>query len=142
MKDKFKKHFTASAIIIDKGKVLLVDHKKPGAWICPGGHVEDNEAPYQTIIREVKEETGLNVEIICEKDESLSDHDVDVSALYVPYAILCELIGGDHYHNDMIYLCKIIDKDYKQMKHDPKESNGGRFFRNRRFREYKAISKF
>lgn len=128
MKDKFKKHFTASAIIIDKGKVLLVDHKKLGVWIYPGGHVEDNETPDQTIIREVKEETGLNVEIICQKDESLSDYNVDVSSLYIPYAILCELIGKDHYHNDMIYLCKIIDKDHKRMKYDPKESDGIGFF--------------
>ena len=129
MKENFKKHFTASAVIINKeNKVLLVDHKKLGVWIYPGGHVEDNEMPDQTIIREVKEETGLDVQIIGKKDESLSDCKADVSSLCIPYAILCELIGGDHYHNDMIYLCRIINEDNIQIKHDPNESDGIGFF--------------
>jgi 8-oxo-dGTP diphosphatase len=32
----------------------------PGAWVIPGGHVEQYEPREQAIIREVKEETGLN----------------------------------------------------------------------------------
>lgn len=128
MKNNFKKHFTASAIIIDNGKVLLVNHKKLGVWIYPGGHIEENETPDQTVMREVKEETGLDVEIIGKKDKSLSDYNVDVSALYIPYAILCELIGGNHYHNDMVYLCKIINEDNRQIRYDPNESDGIGFF--------------
>ncbi len=58
------KHFTASALIIDNDKVLLVFHKKFNVWLYPGGHVEKNENPDETLLREVKEETGLEVEII------------------------------------------------------------------------------
>ena len=42
-----EKHFTASALIIDNGKVLLLHHKKLGVWLYPGGHIEKNETPDQ-----------------------------------------------------------------------------------------------
>lgn len=42
-------------------KVLLIDHKKLGGWYAPGGHVEPNENSDESIIREVKEETGLEI---------------------------------------------------------------------------------
>lgn len=42
-------------------KVLLIDHKKLGGWYAPGGHVEPNEDSDESIIREVKEETGLEI---------------------------------------------------------------------------------
>ena len=122
-----KKHFTASAIIIKEGKVLLVYHKKLNVWLYPGGHVEENETPDETVVREVMEETGLSVEIIGEKDENLADVTADVSILHQPYAVLCELVG-DHYHNDMIYLCKIEKEEIEQMKYDVRESEAIRFF--------------
>ncbi|MEA3450492.1 MAG: NUDIX domain-containing protein, partial [Bacteroidota bacterium] len=41
--------------------------------ILPGGHIEHNETPDEAIIREVKEETGLDVEIVGDLDKSLED---------------------------------------------------------------------
>jgi ADP-ribose pyrophosphatase YjhB (NUDIX family) len=121
-----EKHFTASALIIDKGKVLLVYHKKLGVWLYPGGHVEADENPEEALLREVKEETGLQIEILGEKDENLSDRSADVSVLHMPYAMLCELVG-DHYHNDIIYLCCVVGKSDRFV-HNPKESDGIGFF--------------
>ncbi len=126
MNNKLKKHFTASALIIKDEKVLLVKHKKLGVWLYPGGHIEDNETPDETVIREALEETGLIVEIIGEKDKNLADTDADVSVLYNPYVILCELVG-DHYHNDIIYLCKITGEE-APIKYDAKESEAIGFF--------------
>lgn len=40
------------------------------------------------------EETGLKVEIIGQKDNSLADEKADVTVLYNPYVVLCELING------------------------------------------------
>lgn len=57
-----KKHFTASALIIENKKVLLLFHKKLGVWLYPGGHIEDYENPEEALFREVKEETGLKIE--------------------------------------------------------------------------------
>ena len=41
--------------------LLLQSHKWPGRYVVPGGHVELGERIEQTVIREAKEETGLDV---------------------------------------------------------------------------------
>jgi len=47
------RHFTASAIVLDDfDKVLLVEHSKMGLWLYPGGHLDPNEDPAQTVLRE------------------------------------------------------------------------------------------
>jgi len=53
------------ALIICDGKLLLEKRKNEpgkGKWSIPGGLVELGESVQQTVIREVKEETGLDVE--------------------------------------------------------------------------------
>ena len=51
----------------EKSKVLLVDHKKAELWLPPGGHVEPNEDPKETVSREAKEELGIETEFLFEK---------------------------------------------------------------------------
>ncbi len=51
----------------DRGEVLLIRRGKPprlGQWSIPGGHVEWGEAVKEAITREVREETGLEIEIL------------------------------------------------------------------------------
>jgi len=53
------------AVVICDGKILLEKRKNEpgkGKWSIPGGLVELGENVEQTVIREVKEETGLEVE--------------------------------------------------------------------------------
>ena len=53
------------AVIIKDGKILLEKRKNEpgkGKWSVPGGLVELGESVEQTVMREVKEETGLEVE--------------------------------------------------------------------------------
>ncbi len=49
----------------DRGEVLLCrSHKWPGLYTVPGGHVELGETLEQAMIREAKEEVGLDVSIV------------------------------------------------------------------------------
>lgn len=59
-----KRHFTASAYVVKDRKILLHHHEKVGLVLPPGGHVEPNETPAESAIREVEEETGFKVKII------------------------------------------------------------------------------
>lgn len=52
---------TATGILIVREKALLIKHKKLGVWLCPGGHLEENELPHQAAEREFWEETGVKV---------------------------------------------------------------------------------
>ena len=45
-------------------EVLLLLRTSPRAWELPGGAVEPGEAPDAAVLREVQEETGLDVEIV------------------------------------------------------------------------------
>jgi nucleoside triphosphatase len=54
---------TVGAFIFNnRGELLLMQsHKWPGRYVVPGGHVELGERLEQAVIREAKEETGLDV---------------------------------------------------------------------------------
>jgi nucleoside triphosphatase len=56
-------HPTVGALIFNpEGKMLLVQsHKFHGKWVVPGGHIEVGEKMADAVIREAKEETGLDV---------------------------------------------------------------------------------
>jgi 8-oxo-dGTP pyrophosphatase MutT (NUDIX family) len=46
----------------DAGRVLLQRHSETRRWVMPGGAVEPDETPTDTVVRELWEETGLWVE--------------------------------------------------------------------------------
>jgi 8-oxo-dGTP diphosphatase len=60
----FPVHILAAAVLIrnEDGKVLLLYSKRRG-WEMPGGQVENGENLIEAVTREVKEETGIDVEI-------------------------------------------------------------------------------
>lgn len=61
--DKLKFKFRVAAIFINDNQ-LLVDKYGEESYCLPGGYVEIGEDSEKAIIRELKEETGLNFEII------------------------------------------------------------------------------
>lgn len=59
------KHIVSAATIVinEKNEILLIKGPKRG-WEMPGGQVEEGESIKEAAIRETKEETGIDVEII------------------------------------------------------------------------------
>jgi 8-oxo-dGTP pyrophosphatase MutT (NUDIX family) len=55
------KHLVSYFALVDEqcGKLLLVDHKLADLWLPSGGHVEPDEAPDATVVRELSEELNL-----------------------------------------------------------------------------------
>ena len=119
-----EKQFTGSAILITKElprKVLLIHHKKHNVWIQPGGHLESIENPIEGAIREVMEETGIDISFFLKEIVKLDDLS---SQLPSPDFFLEETIPshGDnpqHFHIDAIY---IIEIDYQKVKEQVEEA--------------------
>ncbi|HEY5220594.1 MAG TPA: NUDIX domain-containing protein [Candidatus Paceibacterota bacterium] len=81
-------------IIIKDGRIALIKRVKPDRtyYIFPGGGVEDGENHSQALIREMKEELGINVsigEFVGEYHENNSK-----GIAIVHYFYLCEQTGG------------------------------------------------
>jgi len=58
--------FTASVYIVNGDSVFLHLHQKTGRWLPVGGHIELDEDPNQAALREAKEESGLDIELVGE----------------------------------------------------------------------------
>ncbi|SDE43964.1 ADP-ribose pyrophosphatase YjhB, NUDIX family [Paenibacillus sp. UNCCL117] len=55
---------TAAAVVLNKNnEILLINGPKRG-WEIPGGRVEEGESLSSAVIRETKEETGIDIEIM------------------------------------------------------------------------------
>ncbi len=54
----------AVVVLDERGRVLLIRRSDNGYWALPGGAQDLGESTAQAAVREVKEETGIDVEII------------------------------------------------------------------------------
>jgi ADP-ribose pyrophosphatase YjhB (NUDIX family) len=57
-------NIAVNVAVIDNGKILLTKRDDFETWILPSGGVEEGESLARAAIRETKEETGLDVELI------------------------------------------------------------------------------
>ena len=53
-------HLVSYFVVVDGDDLLLVDHINAELWLPTGGHVEPGEHPKETVVREVKEELGID----------------------------------------------------------------------------------
>ena len=60
--DNPPKHLVSYFVVYDPKaqKIMLIDHIKANAWLPSGGHVEIDEHPRDTVVREAEEELGLH----------------------------------------------------------------------------------
>jgi 8-oxo-dGTP diphosphatase len=78
----------ACALLDSDGRVLIAQRPlgKPmaGLWEFPGGKVEPGEAPEQTLIRELKEELGIVVNVACLAPLTFASHSYPDFHLLMP----------------------------------------------------------
>jgi 8-oxo-dGTP pyrophosphatase MutT (NUDIX family) len=96
------RHFTVAVFVAWEGKVLLHFHRKLSMWLPPGGHIERDELPDDAAVREVFEETGVEVELVGERREDIEDP----VQLHRPAGVQLENIGPNHQHIDLIYFAR------------------------------------
>jgi ADP-ribose pyrophosphatase YjhB (NUDIX family) len=96
--------FTASAYIVHQNKVLLVHHKKLGIWLQIGGHIELDETTDEALLREIKEECGLEVEILSRKVEGQDS--LGLQMLYIPDGMNVHNYNETHRHVDHVYFAR------------------------------------
>ena len=94
-------------IILDsEGKILIAQRNLQknfgGMWEFPGGKQEVGESPEDALIRELKEELSIDVEVL----QSFSPYDYRDESIEVSfYPIQCKIVGG-----------KIVNNEHEEVK--------------------------
>ncbi len=125
-----EKHFTTSVFILSQEetpRVLLVDHKKLKVWMPPGGHVDPDENPFDGAMREVMEETGIDIRPFIAAPQRISDMVVSFPKPEYLYEELMPAHGDDpeHVHIDCVYIFRI---PHQEPQLNAGESHGIRWF--------------
>ena len=92
--------FTVAIFVVHDGKILLVHHRKLDQWLPLGGHIELDEDPEQAALREAKEESGLDVELLGERPPTTGP---GTRALIAPRFLDIHRISEAHEHIGMMY---------------------------------------
>jgi ADP-ribose pyrophosphatase YjhB (NUDIX family) len=87
------------AVIVEAGRVLLArrgNEPLKGHWTLPGGLLEVGESLTEGVLREVREETGLTVEVLelVELLDRIHREETRVRYHYVIADYLCRVVGG------------------------------------------------
>ncbi len=95
--------FTVAIFVVRDAKVLVILHRKLGKWLPLGGHIELDEEPEIAALREAKEESGLDVELIGERPPTTEP---GTRALIAPRFLDIHRISETHEHIGMIYFAR------------------------------------
>lgn len=109
--------YTITAFIVNNSRqVLLVNHPRYNKWIPVGGHIELDEDPEQALFREVKEETGLDIEVLSDRPRITSP---GTKFLITPHYIDVHEANPPHKHISFTYFVKTeSDKFILSDEHD------------------------
>lgn len=99
--------FTVATFVVHAGRVLMLFHRKLKLWLPPGGHIDPHELPDEAAVREVREEAGIEVELVGERGVDCADP----RQLVRPEGIQLERIGPGHEHIDLIYFARPLVDD-------------------------------
>ena len=107
--------FIVNVYIVYENKVLLIFHKKLEKWLPIGGHIELNEDPEEALFREVKEECGLEIEVLSDKPKLESK---GTKFLYTPAFLDIHDITDIHKHVGLYYFAKATSDKFKLNKEE------------------------
>ena len=96
--------FTVAIFIVHDAKILLIHHRKLDKWLPLGGHIELDEDPEQAALREAKEESGLDVELLGERPPTTSP---GTRALIAPRFLDIHRISDTHEHIGLLYWARL-----------------------------------
>ena len=111
-----ERHLTVSGFVVHQGRVALHWHRKLGAWLPAGGHVELGEDPVQAVLREVREEFAIEAEVM--RLASRVEYAGGPGQLEPPHAVLDCWPEPEHGHVDLVYFLHLAD-GYPGRSHDP-----------------------
>ena len=96
-----QRHLVTSIFVFnpEDQKFLMIKHKKVGKWLQPGGHLEKGEEPHEAALREVFEETGINIKIINK------------------LAIMEYISEKTHVHVDFVYVAHPLENQKETVNH-------------------------
>ena len=104
--------FVIAAFIVHEGRVLLVQHPRYGKWLPIGGHIELNEDPEQALLREIQEESGLQVEILADKAPFAPE--AGTKLMPRPSYMDVHEANAPHKHIALVYFARSASSDFKQ----------------------------
>ena len=98
----------AGCIVRDDRRLLLIWHKRHREWLPPGGHVKQDETPDDAVMREVREETGVEIDLV---DRQFSRTTEGIKRqLSLPFFTDVHNVGG-HDHCCFYYLARPRNRD-------------------------------
>ena len=103
--------WVVTVFIVRDGKVLLIKHRKLGKWLPVGGYIELDEDPEQALFREVKEECGLEIELIGSTKPSVKGE--GFKPLPSPVFLDVHDISSTHKHIGLTYFARAKSADAK-----------------------------
>jgi 8-oxo-dGTP pyrophosphatase MutT (NUDIX family) len=92
--------FTVAIFVVADWKILMIHHRALQKWLPLGGHIELDEDPEAAAIREAREESGLDVELIGDRPPTTG---LGTRALIAPRFLDIHRINPTHEHIGMIY---------------------------------------
>src|SRR5512137_1251391 len=92
--------FTVAIFVVHEDRLLVIHHRRLGKWLPLGGHIEPDEEPETAALREAKEESGLDVELLGERPPTTGP---GTRALIAPRFLDVHRISATHEHIGMIY---------------------------------------
>jgi len=102
--------FTSAVFIVRDAKILLILHRNLGKWLPVGGHIELDEDPETAALREAKEESGLDVELLGERAPTTCR---DSRALITPRFLDIHRITDTHRHIALIYWARPVSGEVR-----------------------------